>query len=150
MGDTASSSTPAPRSRVALLVGSALALAGGVLLFVGWWGVSGESVVALQLPYLASSTLPGVALMVAGAVIASAWWRTPVDPRVDTLYALLTEATPHGLGAGGPDSGAHVTVEGGTLVHRADCPLAAGKAVTAVARSAAQALEPCPVCLAGP
>jgi hypothetical protein len=135
---------------VALVLGSALALAGGALLVVGWWGVSGESAVALQLPYLASSTLPGAALLVAGAVIASAWWRAPVDPRVDTLYALLTEAAPPAPGAGIGDTAARVTVEGGSLVHRATCPLAAGKTVTAVTASAAEALEPCPVCLAGP
>src|SRR5579859_954458 len=45
------------------------AAAGAVLCVLGWYGVSGESVAERQLPYLASATIPGAALIVAGAVL---------------------------------------------------------------------------------
>jgi hypothetical protein len=36
---------------------------------LGWYGVSGERYEARQVPYLASATIPGAALIVAGAVL---------------------------------------------------------------------------------
>jgi uncharacterized membrane protein HdeD (DUF308 family) len=46
-------------------------LIGVVLLVAGYVGVSGTTVTSDQLSYLASSTLPGVAVLVAGAVLLS-------------------------------------------------------------------------------
>ncbi|HEX3900057.1 MAG TPA: hypothetical protein VHW74_12870, partial [Mycobacteriales bacterium] len=40
--------------------------AGLVALFIGWYGVSGESLVAKQLPYVASAGLLGVVLVAIG------------------------------------------------------------------------------------
>lgn len=48
-----------------------VALVGVVLLVAGYLGVSGTTVTSDQLSYLASSTLPGVAVLVAGAVLLS-------------------------------------------------------------------------------
>lgn len=46
-----------------------VAVLGVPLCVVGWYGVSGERLAARQLPYLASATVPGAALIVAGAVL---------------------------------------------------------------------------------
>ena len=46
-----------------------VALVGVVLLVAGYLGVSGTTVTSDQLSYLASSTLPGIAVLVAGAVL---------------------------------------------------------------------------------
>lgn len=43
-----------------LLIGWSLILVGAVMLAVGWWGVSGNPLVAAQLAYLASGGLGGL------------------------------------------------------------------------------------------
>lgn len=57
-----------PTSRL-LWAGLAAAACGAVLCVAGWYGVSGERFAARQIPYLASCTVPGAALIVAGAVL---------------------------------------------------------------------------------
>ncbi|MBM7173531.1 hypothetical protein JQK87_35130, partial [Streptomyces sp. G44] len=66
---TAGASGPArPRAAHLVLWAACAALAGGAVLCVlGWYGVSGERFAERQLPYLASCTVPGAALIVAGA-----------------------------------------------------------------------------------
>ncbi|MEU8920178.1 hypothetical protein AB0D10_04470 [Kitasatospora sp. NPDC048545] len=90
-------------------VGWLLVAAGAVLCVLGWYGVSGEPFVEQQVPYLASSTIPGAALIVAGAVVVAL--RPPAPPehggltdrRVERLYELLVE--PSGTGAGTGSTG---------------------------------------------
>ncbi|MFD9130412.1 hypothetical protein [Kitasatospora sp. NPDC059571] len=128
-------------------------LAGGAVLCVlGWYGVSGESLAARQLPYLASATAPGAALIVAGAVLVAARQGRggggPADRRLDQLYALLVAEAP--AAEADPDTaGAAVVLPHGTLYHRPDCPLAAGKSGAERVDAAAvreRGLGPCPVC----
>ncbi|MCK1823227.1 hypothetical protein MTQ10_27455 [Streptomyces sp. XM83C] len=108
--------------------------AGAVLCVIGWYGVSGERFAEQQLPYLASCTVPGAALIVAGAVLLAHGRGQVAATRVEELYALLVEAGPVGgeeTGSGTAPlavSGEMRMVPGGTLWHRADCPLVAGKA----------------------
>lgn len=45
---------------------------GVVLLVLGWYGVSGQATVAQQVPYLASASIPGAALVIGGLVLAGA------------------------------------------------------------------------------
>lgn len=142
-----------PTSRWLYWGGIAAAVCGAVLCVLGWYGVSGEPTAARQLPYLASATVPGAALLVAGAV----------------LLAASARVRPPGAGGDGPDAGGSreqvadpvrvpavpaphtaprpVRVPGGTLFHRPDCPLVAGKPVTSAAGGAP--LTPCPVCEPG-
>ncbi|MFI2606611.1 hypothetical protein [Kitasatospora sp. NPDC018619] len=78
-----------------------LAAVGAVLCVLGWYGASGERFVEQQVPYLASSTIPGAALIVSGAVLVAL--RPPpappghpdlTDRRVERLYELLVEPDP--------------------------------------------------------
>ena len=143
--------------------GWAALAAGAVLCVVGWYGVSGERYPARQLPYLASCTAPGAALIVAGAVLLT-HARGAAATRLEELYGLLAAVRPDAPGTGdavgtgeGPAapvavSGETLMVPGGTLYHRADCPLVAGKAhaVPADGRLLADGgLGPCPVCEPG-
>ncbi|MEU4911138.1 hypothetical protein [Streptomyces fradiae] len=143
---------------------------GAVLCVLGWYGASGEHVAERQLPYLASGTVPGAALVVAGAVwtaaaLASrgwggdgggAWGRG--GGAVGGLGA--GEGGSSG-GAGAPGGGAGggepygsafrpvsaappVRVPDGTLAHRPDCPLVAARPDAVPAGDAP--LAPCPVC----
>src|SRR4051812_46450936 len=78
------------------VVGWGLALAGAVALFVGWWGVSGQTLTSKQIPYLVSAGLTGVALFImAGVFLATDDIRRQFDRigdlerKVDDLYALF-------------------------------------------------------------
>ncbi|PZT69857.1 hypothetical protein DN402_27330 [Streptomyces sp. SW4] len=141
-----------------LWAGWAALAAGAVLCVLGWYGVSGERFAERQLPYLASCTVPGAALIVAGAVLLAHGRATVAAARVEELYGLLVEAGPADVDASGQAaapvavSGELRTVPGGTLFHRADCPLVAGKAEAVPADAALLArggLDPCPVCEPG-
>lgn len=139
-----------------LWAGWAALAAGAVLCVVGWYGVSGERYAERQLPYLASCTIPGAALIVAGAVLLAHGRDTLAAARVEELHGLLVAAEPTGADGSGRAGGAPVAVgdellavPGGTLWHRADCPLVTGKteAVAVDANLVAGAgLGPCPIC----
>ncbi|MEU3820986.1 hypothetical protein AB0E74_15385 [Streptomyces sp. NPDC030392] len=121
------------------------ALAGGAVLCVlGWYGASGERFAERQLPYLASGTVPGAALIVAGAVwtaVGAAGSGGAASPRGDG-------PSDEPGGAFRPSSGAPpVRVPDGTLAHRPDCPLVAGRPDAVPVGDAT--LDPCPVCEPG-
>lgn len=126
-----------PTARLLLWGGLATAAGGSVLCALGWYGISGERFAERQLPYLASCTVPGAALLVAGAVLVAAAVHLPVPPRPPQPSAPEEEVRPS---AEGP----WLRTPGGTLAHRADCPLVADRADAVAAGDAA--LDPCPVC----
>ncbi|MFE0651792.1 hypothetical protein ACFVZH_24700 [Streptomyces sp. NPDC059534] len=129
---------PVPTSRILLWSGLAAAAAGAVLCVLGWYGMSGERFAERQLPYLASCTVPGAALIVAGAVLTgTATLLSPVRPPEPAPPEAAETPPP-------ADDGPPLRVPGGTLAHRPDCPLVAGKAEATEAGAAA--LDPCPVC----
>jgi len=140
----------------ALGAGWAALAAGAVLCVIGWYGVSGERYAERQLPYLASCTIPGAALIVAAAVLLTHGRSALAAARVEELYGLLVAAEPvdaeeSDQTAAAPIaiSGDLLMVPGGTLWHRADCPLVAGKpeAVPVDAKLVANGeLSPCPIC----
>lgn len=147
-------------------LGVLLAVVGAVMLFLGWYGVSGRPNLAEQMPYIASATVPGAALVVAAAVLlmSSATQRNSehTGEMVADLHALLVEDIPLPADpaqpeiapaerVGGPPAAitAAVTVIGTVHYHRGDCALVTGKAdIVAVDSAAAQrlGLTPCPMC----
>ncbi|MFE9997965.1 hypothetical protein [Streptomyces avermitilis] len=143
-------------AHLVLWAGWAALAAGAVLCVLGWYGISGERYAERQLPYLASCTVPGAALIIAGAVLLTHGRPASAAARVEELYELLVAAEPAdvaepGQAAAAPvaTSGELLTVPGGTLWHRADCPLVAGKSEAVPADSrlwASGELGPCPIC----
>jgi hypothetical protein len=138
-----------------LWAGWAALAAGAVLCVIGWYGISGERYAERQLPYLASCTVPGAALIIAGAVFLAHGRNTIAALRVEELYGLLVAAEPADAEEPGQPtapiavSGDLLMVPGGTLWHRADCPLVSGKveAVPVDAKLVASGeLGPCPIC----
>ncbi|MFF1297787.1 MULTISPECIES: hypothetical protein [unclassified Streptomyces] len=138
-----------------LWAGWATLAAGAVLCVIGWYGVSGERYAERQLPYLASCTVPGAALIIAGAVLLAHGRNTIAALRVEELYGLLVATEPADAEEPGlatapiAVSGDLLMVPSGTLWHRADCPLVSGKveAVPVDAKLAASGeLGPCPIC----
>ncbi|MFF8412360.1 hypothetical protein [Streptomyces omiyaensis] len=147
-----------PTARFLLWGGLVAAAGGAVLCVLGWYGISGERFAERQLPYLASCTVPGAALVVAGAVLLAAAARTgspapgsapdpapgPGSGSGTEPGAPGTEADPAGPpppSSGGPP----LRVPGGTLAHRPDCPLVAGR-TEAEPAAGDPGLAPCPVC----
>jgi hypothetical protein len=150
----ATESRPLPEIRS--LAGYVALVIGAVLLFLGWYGVSGSVHVAEQIPYLASASIPGAALVIVGAAHVAADRTRRSNERaadmVEALYRLLTEAVGRdGPRVAAPDTnetvppdaetsdaaiGATSTalaeaglvqVGGGSRFHRPDCALVAGK-----------------------
>lgn len=134
-------------------LGWAVAGVGALLLVLGWYGVSGEAVVARQLPYLASASLPGAALLLCGAVLVAvertARGSAETERRVAELHALLVEPVQEmSPAAGADDDAGRLAVAGGSRVHRPGCPLLAGKETRPVSPEdvAALGLRDCPLC----
>jgi len=159
-----------PRPAAPRLAAYAAVVAGAVLMFLGWYGASGRAIVAQQIPYLASASIPGLALVVAGAVLISADRDRRSNDRaaamVASLYDLLTEpveadgpvpaTSPGAAGPGTPDDpGATgtdeqiVSVAHGTRYHRPGCVLVDGKPgvrTVDAGRIGDDDLQPCPIC----
>ena len=128
-------------------IAAAVAGVGVLLCVLGWYQISGQPTVAQQLPYLASATIPGAALLVVGLVLAL---RTPPQRGV-----ARTDAA-NRVRAG------RWQVPDGRYVHAADCPLLDGRtdlitvteiAVTEMEDESAEpalpngrALADCPLC----
>ncbi|MDQ1684382.1 MAG: hypothetical protein QOC82_1119 [Frankiaceae bacterium] len=149
-------------SAIRPIVGWALAIAGAVALFVGWWGVSGEALTSKQIPYLVSAGLTGVALFIlAGVFLATDDIRrqfgqiAELQRKVDDLYALFAADIAAGESDSvvtGIDPPAYVALPTGSSYHRPDCALVAGKREAAPTDAAAvrdRGLSPCRVCSPG-
>lgn len=128
-------------------LGWVIAAAGIVLLVVGWYGVSGESLVARQLPYLASATIPGGALLIAGLLLAGRQRPSDRDRQmIANLHAALLEAVPPD-GISVEDADALWATAKGSTYHRNGCPLARyGAQPIASDERRRRGLRPCPVC----
>ncbi|MFJ8648167.1 hypothetical protein ACIRNI_18880 [Streptomyces sp. NPDC093546] len=129
-----------PTSRSPWWGGAVAVAAGAVLCVVGWYGVSGERFAERQIPYLASCTVPGAALIVAGAVLLGGPGPRRTSQGRDDRAPEEPPATVDRPSSDAPP----VRVPGGTLAHRPDCPLVAGRADAVPVGDAR--LEPCPVC----
>jgi len=157
MGTRAASAPIGKSHRVAVRgwTGVVLGAAGAVLFVLGWYGASGEALVAAQVPYLASASLPGAALVVAGAVLLNGELARRSDERaaemIEVLYGLLTETGPEPERATTrppATSDELVALADARRYHRPHCALVAGKAPAVVGPDeiAARLLAPCPVC----
>ena len=137
-------------------VGWVLAAAGAIALFVGWFGVSGESLTAKQLPYLVSAGLTGIALFIlAGVFLATDDVRrqfariAELERKVDDLYTLFVAELSGQQQVPTQARGALLALPSGASYHRADCALVAGKDDAAAVTAddvAARGLRPCRVC----
>lgn len=144
---------------------------GVLLVLLGWLGISGEAVVAKQLPYLISGGIGGLLLAVLGAYLLGieALRRDSgrlerLEQQVDELHRALLQRPdapgpelPAPVGANGHHPGADlragpatdvVVVEAGSSFHRPSCALVAGKRATHldVATATERGLAPCRVC----
>ena len=131
--------------RVLMVLGGVLAPLGLVIVVLGWWGASRTGYVFEQLPYLISGGLLGSALVFLGAFMYFAHWMTQLvkEHRAQsaaTLAALeglqerldrLDRSAPAPSSANGVASASApaplVATARGTMAHRRDCAVVAGK-----------------------
>ena len=120
-----------------------LAAVGLVVIIVGWYGVSGQALVAKQLPYLISGGLGGVALVGIGAAMISVERRRQDTGRIERLEEMVGDLravlldhadAPAAAGWAAPAAnGRTSTPEGlvalptGTTYHSAGCQMVRGK-----------------------
>jgi membrane-bound ClpP family serine protease len=131
--------------------GAMLCVAGFVALVIGWWKISKESIVALQIPYLVSGGIGGALLLGMGGVLLLTHdlrldnrRLEAVEEALNDLRAALLEEAAREV-APAPTTG-FVQVAGGTRFHRADCSAAAGKTVTVLDEQAVAGMVPCRLC----
>jgi hypothetical protein len=143
-------------------VGWVLIGVGILLVLLGYLGVSRESIVEKQIPYLVSGGIGGVLVCVLGAYFLGTEELRRDSGRLDRLEQMVEEVHRLLLPAADDDDGAaadtpappspkrpaYVAVDGGATYHLADCALAAGKAAEKVtaAQIARRKLRPCPLC----
>jgi hypothetical protein len=141
-------------------VGWALAALGALALFLGWWGVSGESLTSKQLPYLVSGGLTGIGLVIISAVfLATDDMRKQMgrldemERKVDDMYSLLVVQPGPETSATAPSQPAStaklVALPTGSSYHRPTCALVVGKATATVVDARAikaRSLRPCRIC----
>lgn len=129
---------------------------GGLLVLLGYLGVSREAIVEKQIPYLVSGGVGGVLLCVVGAYFLGTEELRKDSGRLDRLETMVQELhdallVQRGGGAAPPveaEAPVLVAVVGGETFHRRDCVMAGGKEVEAVTEGSAGAkgLQPCPLC----
>jgi hypothetical protein len=129
---------PALLERRIAVGGGLLVAAGVVLVVLGWYGAAHTSRLYLQVPYLISGGLLGVALAVAGGCTYLASWLTRLvheeRARGDAALAVATRAAESLArieaalaGGAGIVAADHVATPAGRLAHRPSCPTVAGR-----------------------
>lgn len=148
---------------------------GALLVVIGYFGISGEAIVARQLPYLISGGIGGILLAILGAYFLGieelrrdSGRLDRMERQVEELHRALLEradappvtTSDHtGTGVGAPGVNGHrapaehagpeiVVVESGESYHRAGCSLTEGKVSTRLdpADATMRGMRPCPVC----
>ena len=144
----------------ALAIGGASGIVLGFgLILLAWYGAAHTPFLFEQVPYMISGGLLGVALVFVGGFLYFAFWmtRSIQESRaqakrtadvLDKIHGLLASGAVFGAAAeaGAPSTnGEYVVTEKGTMFHRRDCTVVAGREDLRVV-SAESGLEPCKVC----
>jgi hypothetical protein len=148
------------------VLGYVLVGLGLLALLLGWYGVSGESLVAKQLPYLASGGLVGLGLVVLGGRFMLIQDLRRDSGRLDHLETMVQELhaallarpdAPGRIARGREVSSAaqsngqsdYMVLPGGQSFHLDGCPMLEGKDRASrikPATAAKRGLVPCPLC----
>jgi hypothetical protein len=138
-----------PIGRVLFYAGAALTSLGVVAIILGWYGTAHTTRLYQQVPYLVSGGLFGLALVVFGGFAYFGYWLTRLvdDGRRQTdvlerIEGLLRESA----AAGQADVAEVVSTPSGTMAHRRDCSMVAGKPSLLAVDPATTDLAPCSIC----
>jgi len=150
-----------------LMIGGGVALLGGfVAIVIGWFGTSHTALPFEQTPFLISGGLLGLGLIFAGGFFYFGYWLTrmvretresreeankafrTMNEMVELLAAILREDETTTSAAG--NGQAFVATVGGSMFHRADCVVVAGRRDLRKVSGDEQGMEPCRLCNPAP
>mgnify|MGYP000415610595 CR=1 FL=1 len=150
--------------RLLMVIAGTVAPLGLIAVLLGWWGAAHTPYVFEQVPYLISGGLLGLGLLFLGAFFYFAHWMTQLvkEQRAQSAAVLAALERLHdrlGAPADAPPvtatvamNGQHATpaaplvaTERGTMAHRPDCAVVAGKPGLRPV-GAADGLAPCKLC----
>lgn len=148
--------------RLLMVLGGILVPLGIIVVLLGWWGAARSPYVFDQLPYVISGGLLGVGLIFLGAFLYFAHWMTEMVKEsrrqstallaaVERLEARLAAApTPKAAtnGALGEAVDGWVATQHGTMAHRPDCVVVAGKSGLRTVDPGRDDLPLCKLCAA--
>jgi hypothetical protein len=138
-----------------LIIGGTLMPLGVLLILLGWLGASHTPFPFEQTPYLISGGILGLALVVGGGFVYFAYWQTirvresreqtrEITSGLARLEALLASGAST---AGGPAvTAGFVATPNGSIFHRPDCTVVAGRADLSRVDPKRTKLEPCRIC----
>jgi hypothetical protein len=143
-----------PLDRVLLITGGILLPLGLILILVGWYGASHTPWLFEQIPYAVSGGLLGAALVIAGGFFYFGYWLTRVVEetrrQTDLLASMLDRLGGAGAASGNGSSGVGasglVATATGTMLHRPDCPVVAGKDGLRRVSAGTKGFDPCKIC----
>jgi hypothetical protein len=138
-----------------LYVGGALMPLGILLIVLGWLGAARTPFAFEQTPYLISGGVLGLALVVSGGFVYFGYWQSlriresrqqslDLTAVMSRLEALLTATG--GAAAGGLAAAAYVATPSGSIFHRPDCTVVAGRDDLSAVDPATTKLEACRIC----
>lgn len=139
-------------------LGWILIAAGLVSIFLGWYGASGQALVAKQIPYLASEGVLGIVLIAMGNRVfmvndlrRDSGRLDRLEQMVAELHAVLlsrTDAEPDAPAAAEMTGKPYRAVAKGTSYHLPDCAMVAGKDAISLSRGevVSKSLRPCRMC----
>jgi hypothetical protein len=147
-----------------MIAGAASIGIGLPLILLGWWGAARTPYVFEQVPYLISGGLFGLALAVVGGLFYFAYWLTrqvqetrrqadETRAAIGRIGDLLASGAMSAAAGGHPSgrsksagNGSFVATEKGTMFHRPDCPVVAGRSDVRHVSADTKGLEPCKMC----
>lgn len=155
--------------RVLMIAGGALLVLGLLLIGAAWYGAAHTPYLFEQIPYLISGGLLGLGLSFAGGAFYFAYWMTRQvhetklqAERAERALARLEVAVVEALGAadGAPaapsgsrpstgttaSNGSFVATARGSMFHRPDCAVVAGRADLKQVSPDEAGLQPCRMC----
>lgn len=132
-----------------MIAGAFLLLAGLGSIVLAWYGAAHTPFVFEQIPYLISGGLLGLGLAFVGGFLYFAYWLTRMlresrehSKRLEETLEQIRDAL-HPATSG---NGTFVATAKGTMFHRDDCRLVAGRADVHAVSASEPGLKPCEVC----
>lgn len=141
-----------------LIVGGVLMPLGVLLILLGWHGASKTVLPFEQTSYLISGGILGLALVFAGGFVYFAYWQTvrireSRQQSAELLAALARVETmlggagvPAAASRGGTGTASYVATPSGSIFHRPDCPVVAGRDDVKRVNPARTSLDACRIC----